>query len=79
MPKDLYQALITTGTVHIIALSGQNISILTKIVSELTLSFGRRVSIWLTIATIGGFVLFVGLEPTIIRAAIMGFVFFYKN
>jgi len=72
LPKDLYQALITTGTIHITALSGQNISILTRIVSECTLPLGRKISIWITVATICLFIWFVGFEPTIIRAAIMG-------
>ncbi len=71
-PKDLYQNLITTGTIHIVALSGQNISILIRIISELTLVFGRKISLLITIFSIIGFVLFVGIEPTIVRAAIMG-------
>ena len=72
MPKNFYEALITTGTVHIVALSGQNISILAKVISEITLRCGRRISIWITFSSIIGFVLFVGFEPTLIRAAIMG-------
>src|SRR3989338_8087128 len=72
LPKDLYEGLITTGTVHIVALSGQNIAILTKIISEVTLTLGRKVSSLLTVASVVGFVAFVGAEPTIVRAAIMG-------
>lgn len=72
LPQSLYEALITTGTVHIIALSGQNIVILTRIISEVTLILGRRASSLLTIASVVGFVAFVGVEPTIVRAAIMG-------
>ncbi len=72
LPQDLYQALITTGTIHIIALSGQNISILTNIVSKITLPLGRRLSAIFSIFILIVFVIFVGLEPTIIRAAIMG-------
>lgn len=72
-PKDFYAALITTGTIHIIALSGQNISILIRVISEMTITFGRRISIIVTILMIVGFVLFVGTQPTIVRAALMGF------
>ena len=71
-PKELFEALITTGTIHIIALSGQNISILTAIVSKMTLPFGRKLSCLLTVAGVVGFVIFVGVEATTIRAAIMG-------
>ena len=72
LPKDFYQALITTSTVHITALSGQNITILSQIVSRITLPLGRKISIWTTVTTIIVFVWFVGFEPTIVRAAIMG-------
>lgn len=72
IPPDLYQALITTGTIHIVALSGQNISILVRIISEATLFGGRRFSLIMTFLTILAFLSIVGLEPTIIRAAIMG-------
>ncbi len=72
IPPDLYQALITSGTIHIVALSGQNISILVRIVSEATLFGGRKFSIIATFLLIFGFLVLVGREPTIIRAAIMG-------
>jgi competence protein ComEC len=72
LPKDFYQSLITTGTIHMIALSGQNISILTSIVAKLTIPLGRKISSIISVLSISGFVIFVGLEPSIIRAAIMG-------
>ncbi len=72
LPRDLYQALIATGTIHITALSGQNISILSRIICGLTLPLGRKISIWITVFSIVFFVWFVGFEPTIVRAAIMG-------
>jgi competence protein ComEC len=71
LPKDFYQNLITTGTIHIIALSGQNIAILTRLISDVTIIFGRKISGLLTIFGVIFFVIFVGLEPTIVRAAIM--------
>ena len=72
MPKSLYNALITTGTLHIIALSGMNITILVNLMARITLFMGRKVSILLTTCLIVIFVLFVGASPTIVRAAIMG-------
>lgn len=72
MPKSLYQALLTTGTIHIVALSGMNISILVTIVAKMTLFLGRKVSSLLTICLIVLFVLFVGPSPSVVRAAIMG-------
>lgn len=72
MPPDLYEALIITGTIHITALSGQNISILAGVISQVTLVFGRRVSMLTSLLGICAFVLLVGPEPTVIRASIMG-------
>ena len=74
MPKGFYEALVTTGTLHIIALSGMNISILVSLFaqSSLFLGLGRKASSILTICLIVLFVLFVGPSPSIVRAAIMG-------
>ncbi len=73
LSKDLYDALISTGTLHIIALSGMNITILADLVSLTLLRFvSRRIASLLTIVIIIGFILFVGISPSVIRAGIMG-------
>lgn len=70
---DLYDALVITGTLHIAALSGMNITILTQLFfSTFILFLPRMISGILTIGVIVGFVLFVGPSPSIVRAAIMG-------
>jgi competence protein ComEC len=70
---ELYDALVTTGTLHIAALSGMNITILTKLFfSTFILGLPRSISSILTIGVIVLFVLFVGPSPTVVRAAIMG-------
>lgn len=74
MPKDFYQALITTGTLHIIALSGTNITILINVLGKVFIVFGRRISLILTAFSIAGFVLFVGPSASVIRASIMGVI-----
>lgn len=72
MPQDFYQALVTTGLLHIIALSGMNITILVNLFAKSTLFFGRKSSGIFTIILIIFFVAFVGPSPSIVRAAIMG-------
>jgi len=72
MPYALYQALITTGLLHVIALSGTNISILIDLVAKVTLFLGRKISIILTVSIIVAFVMMVGPSPTVVRAAMMG-------
>lgn len=72
MPQKFYNALITTGTLHIIALSGMNISILAALTAKTTLFLGRKASSIFTICLIVLFTIFVGASPSIVRAAIMG-------
>ena len=72
MSKELYDALITTGTLHIIALSGMNISIIVGFVHLFLLRFVRRpIANVATSFIIIGFISFVGISPSVIRAAIM--------
>lgn len=73
MPKAFYDALIQTGTLHIIALSGQNIAIIINLIAGIILKFvSRRVSSLLTIFFIVLFILFVGSDPPVVRAGLMG-------
>jgi competence protein ComEC len=73
IPKELMDALIATGTLHIVALSGMNITILESLIAK-TLGhfFNKRVTSFLTILLIIGFIWFVGPSPSVIRAGIMG-------
>ncbi|MBI5619830.1 ComEC/Rec2 family competence protein [Candidatus Gottesmanbacteria bacterium] len=73
LSKELTDALITTGTLHIVALSGTNITILTGIINfSLLWLVGRRWASALTILLITGFIWFVGPSASVIRAGIMG-------
>jgi competence protein ComEC len=70
--KLFYEQLKDVGLLHIAVLSGTNITILSAVTTSLTSSFGKRISILLTILIIISFVIFVGPEAPIIRAGIMG-------
>jgi competence protein ComEC len=73
LSKDFLDALTTTGTLHIIALSGMNISILAGISTTTLLRVvSRRVASLFTVLIIIGFVWFVGVSASVVRAAIMG-------
>ncbi len=76
LTKDFYQALITTGTVHIVALSGQNISILAAFISQMTMFLGRKISVIVSVVVVTAFILFVGLSASLVRAAIMAYISF---
>ncbi len=75
IPKSIYDAFRRTGTAHIIAISGFNITILAGLFTGL---FGR---LWgemkgtaLAVLAIAGYTIFVGADAAVVRAAIMGFI-----
>jgi competence protein ComEC len=78
IPDSLNQAFSRTGTAHILAISGLNISIVIAMFLSLgILVFGRRRSIyiWLALVAIWLYALLAGMNPPVIRAAIMGSLF----
>jgi len=74
MPRDFYQDLISTGTLHVVALSGMNITILINVMGSIFLVFGRRIASLLTILWIVLFMFFVGPSANVVRASLMGIV-----
>lgn len=75
IPQSLYDALVSTGTLHIIALSGQNIAILVGLLSVLLVPvFGKRVASVICLILVWSFVLFVGVSPSVVRASVMASV-----
>ena len=68
-----YESLKTVGLIHIVVLSGMNITMLSAIVLNTIVPIvGRRYAMIVTIFVIIGFIFFVGIEPPIVRATIMG-------
>lgn len=73
LSNQLYNALVSSGTIHIIALSGMNITIIMDIVAKLLMPLvGKRIAGVIMLFGIVWFVSFVGASSTIVRAAIMG-------
>jgi len=78
IPDSLNDAFSRTGTAHILAISGLNISIVIAMFLSLgALLFGRQRSlyIWLALAFTWLYTLLAGMNPPVIRAAIMGSLF----
>jgi|SRR3989338_10460710 len=71
MQQELYLELKTVGLLHMIVLSGTNITILSSMISALTKQFSKKLSILITALTIILFVLFVRPQAPIVRAACM--------
>lgn len=59
---------------HLVAVSGAHVSLVLAVVMALTLALARPVRIVVCAATLGGLVLLVGPEPSVLRAAAMGLV-----
>jgi competence protein ComEC len=67
----LYQHLKEVGLVHIVVLSGMNITILSTVVLNITARLSKKISIIITMISIIVFILFVGPQPPIVRAGCM--------
>ncbi len=61
-----------TGTSHILAISGYNITIVASVLMALLAPLGRRRSYWWAVAGIVLFTVMVGAGASVVRAAIMG-------
>jgi len=74
LPQNLTDAFARTGTTHIIALSGYNITIIAAALIALFNFFMLRRSFvfWLSAAAILLFVLLTGASASVVRAAVMG-------
>lgn len=70
---ELTDAFLKTGTIHLVALSGQNVSIVAAFTALLlTLVVSRRIASLLTILMLALYLWFVGPSPSLVRAVIMG-------
>jgi competence protein ComEC len=70
--SELKSAFSRTGTSHIMAISGYNITIVASVLMAVLASLGRRRSFWCTVAGIVIFVVMVGASASVVRAGIMG-------
>ncbi len=64
-------AFRNTGVVHIVVLSGFNLTIVSYAILALTGRFSRKVGLWLSILFILAFACMVGLGATVVRASCM--------
>ncbi len=70
---DVREAFNRTGTTHVIAISGANIIVVIRVLMGLlSPGLGKKRAGWITMGGIGVYVLFVGGDPAVVRAAIMG-------
>lgn len=72
MPAALTEQLRVTGTTHLVVVSGQNIAMLLgAAIALLTAVISRRRAALIALALLPAYILLVGAEPPVVRAAIM--------
>lgn len=74
LSDELLSLLSISGTIHIIALSGYNITIVAEASRFLTNRFSRNMAFFVPVLFIIFFVLATALSASVIRAAIMGII-----
>lgn len=73
MPKEFYEQLVKTGTLHVVAASGYNVSVVAGVVIvALSQIVGRQVGLMLGIVSTIGYVLIAGSSASVVRAGVMG-------
>jgi competence protein ComEC len=73
IPPDLMEDFSATGTTHIIAISGFNITIVANIIAGMARRLvGEKRSTWVAIGGVALYTIFVGASAAVVRAAIMG-------
>lgn len=69
--KNLRQSFVNTGTIHIVALSGYNVTIVAEWIMKLFAFLPKSFGIWTGILAIFLFILMTGGSSTAIRAGVM--------
>lgn len=73
MPTDFYQNLVNTGTLHIIAASGYNVTIVAAVIMKIALMIASRgVAIFLGMVGVLTYIIMAGAGASVVRAGIMG-------
>ncbi|MFA6391601.1 MAG: ComEC/Rec2 family competence protein [Patescibacteria group bacterium] len=76
IPDDLMENFNRTGTTHIVAISGYNITIIAVLLLSAckNLSIPRKRAFWLIVTALLFFMLITGAQSSVVRAVVMGIV-----
>jgi competence protein ComEC len=76
IPAALTADMNSTGTSHLVAVSGENVAIVAALtISSLAWLIGRRRAAIVALLSIAAYTLLTGASPSVVRAAIMGSLF----
>lgn len=71
IPSDFVRTLRNSGLIHLVVVSGQNITLLAGFVISLARLIGRRLAIVLSLVAVFIYTLLAGAEPPVVRAGLM--------
>ncbi|MFA6272423.1 MAG: ComEC/Rec2 family competence protein [Patescibacteria group bacterium] len=76
IPDDLMEDFSRTGTTHIVAISGYNITIIAVLLLALckNIAIPRKQAFWIIIVTLLFFMLITGAQSSVVRAVTMGVI-----
>ncbi len=77
LPQDLLDKFNITGTTHLIAISGLNITIITAVLMDIFLAFyiSRKKSFWLITIILIFYMILIGAPASAVRSAVMGWLY----
>lgn len=77
LPEGITRSFRITGVSHVVAASGMNVTLVAGfLMSFLGRFFKRPLAVLLSMGGIGGYMLMSGLDPSILRAGVMGILVF---
>ncbi len=82
IPEDLNSDFTRSGTAHVLAISGHNLAIMAGILVSLGIwIFGRRhyLYVWLAFIIIWFYTIITGMNPPVVRGAIMASMFLFAE
>lgn len=71
LPAEFKKALRNTSTIHIVVVSGQNLTLLAGLIMNLSILLGRRKTVCLSLLVILFYAALTGLQIPVLRAALM--------
>lgn len=71
LPSEFKQALINTSTIHIVVVSGQNLSLLAGFIMTFSFLIGRKKTLIISLTVVVLYAILTGLQIPVLRAAIM--------
>ena len=74
IPYGYNQSLKNVGIVHVVVVSGQNLTLLAGFILGIAPYLGRRKTIWVSLSTVCFYIFLTGFQIPVIRAAIMFFM-----